>query len=304
MSLTSLIDTPDVRSTLKNCFPTQKNILPKLPLIAPRTKNYWLIGIAFDYIIRFVLQQKYPHAVDKPWIAELVVNHGQLGEISHQYGRDVAVQVKEAFNTAKQKVQEYRTTGVVTNNLFRSALLLAQIDPFFRAGKLPIPFGVIDPEDVEDLRALYEALPMDLFVSNKVCLLDPTFGASLLVGGADVDLVLDHCMIDIKTTMKLSIQREHYNQLIGYYLLSRIDGITGVPKGYEISSFGIYFSRYGYLHTWNIKDIAVEQTIIDAAAWLERRAEAGFEVPFDEDDGGEDDPEVQEYFRQTMERDD
>ena len=83
-----------------------------------------------------------------------------------------------------------------------------------------------------------------MFKTESLCILNPIFGrASGLVGGADCDLVIDDTLIDIKTTKYLALKREYFNQLIGYYVLSKIDQIQGAPRGYAIRRLGIYFSR-------------------------------------------------------------
>lgn len=148
--------------------------------------------------------------------------------------------------------------------------------PFFRARQLYQPFGAVDADDLRDLRQLAAIIPLPDFVSHSLCLLDPTFGASLMVGGADVDLVLDHTMIDIKTVKSLQVKREYLDQLLGYYTLYRWGGIDGAPKGHLITHLGMYFSRYGYLYTFPVSQFVNEATYVPFLSWFKDRAKRSF----------------------------
>jgi hypothetical protein len=284
MSLTSFIAQKDVKAKLKAYFPLSPVKLPALELIPPCTTHYSLIGTAFDYVMRFALKRLYPQAGDSAWIAEHVVQPGRLRLIIDDYRQEVAEKAAQQVALAKKMYQQYLKTGKVTDNLFVAALLLAQIDPYFRAGILALPLGEIDQEDVNDLRQLYEAVPWHHLTAKQLCLLDPTFGASSMIGGADVDLILDGRMIDIKTTIKLQVTRDHLNQLLGYYLLHRLAGINGAPKGHAITTLGIYFSRYAYVQTWPIETFIDEKHLPAILRWFVKRVEAGHEIEDDNDD--------------------
>lgn len=271
MSLTSFIAEKDVKAKLHEVFPFSRIRLEPMPVIEPLTPHYSLVGTAFDYLLRFSLQRLYAHVIVKPWIAELAAI-GQYYAIAETYGEAVAGQSVKIVEEAKHFHRGYLQSGILTNELLRSILLLAQIDPFFRARKLYEPFGVVDSQDVEDLRHLFAAIPFEHFLSRSVCLLDPTFGSSDLVGGADVDLVLDQTMIDIKTTKFLQVKREYIDQLLGYYMLYRLGGVTGMPERHVISELGIYFSRYGYMCTCPLEQFGSEATFMDFLPWFAQRA--------------------------------
>ena len=115
--------------------------------------------------------------------------------------------------------------------------------------------GIVEEGDIKDLRNLISLVDLDLFKAKNHCYLNPTFGyGSELVGGADADLIVDDTLIDVKTTKFLSFTQEQYNQLIGYYILSKL-GKINESKDIPISRIGIYFSRHGILHTISADDI-------------------------------------------------
>lgn len=271
MSLTSFIAEKDVKAKLHEVFSFPRIRLEQRPMIEPLTTHYSLVGTAFDYLLRFSLQRLYAHTVVKRWIAELAAVD-QYYAIAGIYDEAIAEQAVKIVEEAKHYHKQYLQSGVLTEELLRSVLLLAQIDPFFRAGKLYEPFGIVDARDIDDLQRLFAAIPFDHFLSQSVCLLDPTFGSSGLVGGADVDLILDKTMIDIKTTKFLQIKREYIDQLLGYYVLSRLGGVTGGPEKHVISNLGIYFSRHGYVYTCPVEQFGSEAIFTDFLSWFAQRA--------------------------------
>ena len=70
MSLTSFLQIPNIRSEFTTTFPFQAPKLSGELLAPPQTKNYSLIGTAFDYLLRFHLERLNPNTLKKPWIAE------------------------------------------------------------------------------------------------------------------------------------------------------------------------------------------------------------------------------------------
>ncbi len=70
------------------------------------------------------------------------------------------------------------------------------------------------------------------------------FDGSGDVDGADADLVVDGCLIDIKTTIDPArLDREWVYQVFGYVLLDYHDS-------YELKAVGVYLTRQGRLICW------------------------------------------------------
>ena len=67
---TSFVEMPDVRAKIKPLRPKQPRKLNALIRVEPRSKRYTLVGTAFDYLLRFELERRAPHAISKPWVAE------------------------------------------------------------------------------------------------------------------------------------------------------------------------------------------------------------------------------------------
>jgi len=271
MSLTSFLETKDVRERFYKEFPKPKFNIKKKILAPPLTDHYSLVGTAFDYLLRFYLEYLNPKAVTHKWVAEHVLSCYPSEARTH------LPKVEKIINQAKENHLVFLRTGELNDEIIKSALLLAQIDPIFRAGIIDKKIGTIDPKDIKDLKQLITIVTPDIFKAKKICILNPTFGeACRLVGGADTDLILDDVIVDIKTTKKLTVDRYSFNQLIGYYILYKIGGIEGAPQQYKIKKLGIYFSRYAYLYVSDVKDIVDKKTFPFFIKWFKKKAKEIF----------------------------
>lgn len=254
MSLTSLLRSDNqIRGLFKMFF--DKPRLPPGPDMQapPKTKNYQMIGTAFDYLLRFEVARLNRDKTDKErrggWVADSAID----------LIRDVELQeeARKMVVTARERRDQYISTGQVTDNLLRSVINLARLDPIFRAGRGHNYIGSeIESGDIEDLRQLLALVPRDQFTAEERCLLNPTFGTgSMLVRGADADLMIDDAIIDVKTTKKWSVRRRMFNQLLGYYTLLQIDKIEHVDPKPKMQRLCIYFSRHGVVHSYQIQDL-------------------------------------------------
>lgn len=272
MSLTSFLDLKDVKAKFRETFP-MPSISPLGEMRAtPLTKNYSLVGTAFDYLLRFYLEHHYWISQSYGWIAQLALDSPIVVKDSI-----LAEQVKGIIREAQEQHKAYLRHGQITEELIRLCLFLAQLDPVFRRRVIVPDLGRVDARDVTDLANLINLVTPNTFKVEKLCLLDPTFGAaSFLVGGADVDLVIDSTIIDIKTTINSRLQREHFNQIIGYYILYRLNGIDGAPKNHFINRIAIYSSRFANLQIIPVNEIADEEVFEEFMLWFVSRAEQQF----------------------------
>lgn len=299
MSLTSFLkNNQDVRARFRQEFKKPRFAVKKDLLAPALTKRYSLIGTAFDYLMRFHLKHLNPDAVTSRWIAELAVNKvieaaitaaglevvysaetGETWAFDKAIGEipapvtDETRKVKQIVEQAKEVYNEYLSSGEITDKLIESSLLLAQLDPIFRAGYIDENIGTVYEKDVTDLRNLISIVDPDTFRAKQLCMLNPNFGeASMLVGGADADLVIDDTLIEIKTTKRLELQRSHFDQLMGYYTLHEIAGVGELRPKPEIKKVAVYFSRHAYLHILDLHEIIDKHTFPDFVQWFIDRA--------------------------------
>jgi len=221
-----------------------------LEFVPPISENYTLIGTAFDYFLRFYIARN-NNSKDTSWISEKTLNMLKYQKISK-------LKLKNIISDFKKQYNKYLETGLIEESFLNNTLVLAKIDGIFRSGGIMPENFETDERDIEDLKNLISIIPPDKFKTEKLCFLNPDFGnASLMVGGGDADIIIGDSLIDIKTTKELKFSREYFIQLISYYILNKIGGIGDYKEKIEINKLGIYFSRYGYLYEFNIKDIII-----------------------------------------------
>jgi len=157
----------------------------------------------------------------------------------------------------------------------RAVIRLAYIDLAYRIGEDSIDWRAANApvsQDVKDLHALLATADLKIFKSYQACFLNPIFGAaSSLVGGADADLFIDGCLIDIKTTKHLGLEGDNLLQLVGYYLLSKLAGVHSSNGGLisnDVRWLGLYFARYGMLWTIPAHDLVPNERLEELASWF------------------------------------
>jgi len=267
MSLTSFVKMPDVSEKIKPFRSTLPRKITAALQVEPRSESYAMVGTAFDYLLRFELQRRAPHAITKEWIAELGLDRlrpqkigkgirweNPLRNADPNYSlppEEVLKRATKIVEDAKAAVAAYlkiRTPNRAKRaDLAAHAIRLAKLDAVHRVLKLDKTFEVADPEDVEDLLSLLAIVPFDKLLHDKILLLNPNFGeTSKLVGGADTDLITGDMLVDFKTTMRSEMKPDSLDQLFGYYLLARHQRQVD-PTFPEIKRLALYFCRHGYL---------------------------------------------------------
>lgn len=291
MSLTSfLAESKELRDKLRTSLGRPSFGL-KADLVAPpMTKNYSVVGQAFDYLLRFKLEHRHKKLVSnhKIWVADIAYDNiivrcqrtkgkrvelGRFGEYTVDK-RKFLMALMFFHSQAKTSHSSFVKSGKITNKLLESCLFLARLDVFVRAGFIDQTLFEFDEQDLTDLKALFQAVNDEHFVCKKRVILNPYFGiASTLVGGADSDIIIDGTLIDIKTTKNLTLEREHLNQLIGYYILSRIGGILNNKKVKPIETLALYYSRFGILYKFPVSDLGTAEQVEQCERWFYNHAD-------------------------------
>ena len=81
-------------------------------------------------------------------------------------------------------------------------------------------------------------------------------------------------IIDIKTVKDLKLDKKYYSQLIGYYILSKIGGVDGQKKKFEINNLAIYYSRYATFVDFRMTEIMKGVGEAKFIAWFRKTAES------------------------------
>lgn len=70
MSLTSFLDMRNVNDKVKPLRPKLPRKITAALQAEPRSNRYTMVGTAFDYLLRFDLRRRAPHAISEQWVAE------------------------------------------------------------------------------------------------------------------------------------------------------------------------------------------------------------------------------------------
>lgn len=272
MSLSSFLEKQDVKAKFKAEFQKPKFDVKRQLLAPPILEGHSrLIGTSADYLLRFYAKYLNPHAEEDEagWAAERALRVlKRRGENNlYEIGNVIVAE-------ARHNYLNFLETGEFTDELLRSASLLAKLDPLVRRSDYIVEnLQVIDSEDVADLRNLINIVDPNLFRTQGRVLLNPDFGpGSLLVKGADADLILDDLLIDVKTTKKLTLERKHFDQLLGYYVLSLIERRFD-PEIQPINQLGVYFARHAFIYKFDVKEVINPKTFPQFVNWFVARAE-------------------------------
>lgn len=269
VSLTSFLKIPKVRMEFANTFRFERPVMLGEIKAVPQTQNYSLVGTAFDYLLRFHVERLNANSITRQWVAESAV------ELTKPEP-EIYKKLRATIDVIKKVHDLFLKTGKLSDSVVSSSIILAKLDLIYRVGRLEPNLFDFEDADIMDLKNLISIADYSIFKSKSISALNPTFGdASSFVGGADADFVIDDTLIDVKTTKNLNFQRDHYDQLIGYYILSKIGGIDGV-NNHKIKKIAIYFSRHGLLCTIPVSQIENNPKFDLFVEWFEEEAKHVF----------------------------
>lgn len=242
MTLTKLVKEKEIKELFRSNFKMPSYGINHLIKTPPLTKNYIIVGWAFDFLLK------------------LYVKYNNIPEnMRHYYYLKTINQYWRTINYINITYDEFNLLleGKVSENILKGSVIAAHSTMRYPSNKM----RQIDPLDVKDLSNLFDIVNIDEFKANFECIINTNFDhIANLVKGAYCDLIIDHKLLDIKTTSHLYIDETILFQLIGYYILSKLYGKN------DIQEIGVYFSRYGVTYLYKIKDLVNEEnipTIID-----------------------------------------
>lgn len=284
MCLTSFVTEPNVAARVKPFRPPVKvtaNLL--IPPASPRPR---LIGTAFDYLLRFELQRRYPTAEDARWTAEGAAGciYQKLPNGSRSFdpfpldsphwqpAKRIATRCTEVVTAARAVLADYLRQPSPDERqqllLATVAVQLAKLDAVVRGRTLEPEFESADPADVDELMRLLAVVPFDRLAHPGRMLLNPTFpAASEAVGAADADLITGGLLVDIKTIKVRTPPATALDQLFGYFLLAR-RARQADPTFPEVNSVGIYSSRYAALWTYDTRGWTERPEFAETERWF------------------------------------
>lgn len=262
MSLTSHLDRPDspVSQFLREHFPHANDLaracspqLAGVPPLRPAASGgypYPTVGTALDYRLRYYFAVTPPDQF-VAWRAAVLLSVAPPFIDQCAFFTELS-QVVAEINPVGRRLDAQQEA-----QLARYCYVLALFEAIYRAGpQIKSPLYTPPNRTVADLLAkASDAVVADLCALSwgfhdhctallaRPAVLNPTFDGSHDIGGADADLIVDGCLIDIKTTVKPRVDPSWLYQLLGYVLLDYTDR-------YQIRAVALYLARQQRLLRW------------------------------------------------------
>lgn len=263
MGLKDFLGRKDVKKLFSDTFKTPKiesDIDIKAP---PLTKKPGLIGTAFDYLVDIHVKYYNPEAVFDNCMPEKTLSRMELllkNNDKHKLGLTIQDynQAKSDFDFAVKSFNKFLSNGKLDYHVLTASVYLAYLDNAFYK---PIYYKdhrpSIENDDLKDFENMINATNFNLFKSSSHFLINANFNeANKIIAKAEADLVIDNKLVDLKTNKKLTITRDMLNQILCYYILAKIGGVSNKRiDGSSVTHIGFYFARYGKLYTYHINDL-------------------------------------------------
>lgn len=153
-----------------------------------------------------------------------------------------------------------RSTPKARARLIQLCTVAGLLDQLYRVGRMHVLPVLSLPPDVtpeaflslavprvtDDALVLFEAAATALRgLTTQCAVADPALSGTLLVGGADPDLLIGSTLLEIKSILDRKISLKYMQQLVGYALLDLDDR-------HRMTHVAMYNARYGRLVTWDL----------------------------------------------------
>lgn len=245
----------------------------------PRSTNYRMVAGAFRYLLGFHLERLNPQTRVAPWLAERGVEAIRLGRgsgpgVRAPGGHPPALKAAAYLADARRQYRAFIQVGRITDNLLVAAHRLAYLDAAATAGVDSIDWGSINylsPDDAADLRALLALVEEHAFRTPRASMLQPSFVAAPLIGGADADLLVGDCLIDVRCNHEQRIDVRDFHHLLACWLLLGLGGLSGRDGAAEqlpVAAVGIYLARFGLLWRVPVEQVLPARAVPETVCWF------------------------------------
>lgn len=258
-SLTAYLrHTPEARQAIRTALRVPLPPPPESPLLCPPLgANPGLVGTAFDYALRFLVQGLNPHLMA---VRSMVVARIAAFEMDRK-------RVLSEVNAAEKTLQEVADGLPFGERHARAAVVLASYEVVARTGRYQDLAGAAPPEAWQDVWAMIQAVPPATFQAESQLLLNPHFAAARRFGGADADLLLDDLLVEVKATRHLTLEAAYVQQLTAYLVLDRLGGMSGSDR--PVRRLGVYYARHGVLHLMPVHEVFRAGLLPQLVTWFD-----------------------------------
>lgn len=302
MALKNMLEKTELRKILESIVPTKYQYMSNLhfsvrlfskdyPLLAPNEltnkKDSSIIGIAFDYMARFIIANHIEK--DKMKALKNLVCINAFGILKNILSHEQFEFYKMQFFKAGSIIRDYIINKTDNyNDIIPYVFILAKLEQIQRTYPLIEPKSILQDwnnarrtELEQDLKKNCEVFE-DIFIKSQlvkkdsVVVFNPHFGMwSIKCGGADADIFIDGVLYDFKCTLSYNYKFLDSAQICGYYLLHNLcksdkdyeDNEELVPlRNMDIKAIALYKSRFGVIEKYNINfDKEIFENVMETA---------------------------------------
>lgn len=264
----------------------------KVPYALKNKTNSIIVGIAFDYLARFLIAQKIDIWKGKAY-SSLVAKEGLSYLVRKKIiDEKLFMQLEKRYDDGISLVEKFifKEDNISIEDIIPAACFFARLEFIYRNGYIT--------DNIRDYLLMYEEQEVifdlnnlsTVFVDNFILsglvrsdsdvVFNPHFGfAARYIGGVDADIFIDGVLYDFKTSKVLSYEWKEVAQVIGYYLIDCIakedDDIFASLDGKKIYRVAFYRARYGEIEYFNIDDfdkIREKQAVNALKEYLQEQA--------------------------------
>lgn len=268
--------------TLSNKVAFSHEFTLKVPNNLKKPSDAMIVGTTFDYLARFKVAQKIENDEKDECCSQLIAqNFFWRFNLDKQIKSRLEIKFNEGIDYV---ISFINSNHSIDKNLIHYAYFFGRLEQCWRGGRLVENISeLLDPpsKEIEDdlinlMRVFDDSFLNKVVTINSNVIFNPHFGKiSTVIGGADGDIFIDGVLYDFKTTKYNTYNPKDIQQIISYYLFSKIDiklydtGSSFVSYDYDftdISKISIYLARYGefnYLDVKSINSELIEQSIED-----------------------------------------
>ncbi|MGN5648940.1 hypothetical protein [Bacillus sp. Brlt_9] len=247
-----------------------------VPYTLENSYNAKIVGTAFDYIARLMIARIVINNRED-FFTELAAEKG-LNEMKRFLGEDndITVKLEKIHKKAINLMRDFVVNGNDFQTIIKVSCFLANLECVYRNHRPPVNirkslFSPPSDDIARELEAMCKVFEEKFLVPEIVheeskVVYNPNFGlASLMVNGADGDVIIDGVLYDFKTGRSFVYSSENAAQLIGYYLLNEISLVAEHfdyrGSYFDIEKVALYKARYGETEYFDLKNIDVKKIV-------------------------------------------
>lgn len=278
MTLATYIVDPESTAFLKPYIHSPR-IRPTRPIVVPSAGEYPnRLGTAFDCALRHGLSGR-GWGVGGRELAEaafpLLASGSMTGRITSSIEEIPAI-----LDEARSAIDGIGAAVTLSERAAKGCLTFASLDAFVLH---PSDIGPPTLLEIGQLQHLFAIIPWEAFRPRERLRLSQPLGfGSDAGGGAITDLVVDECLMELKTLKTPAVSLATVRQLVAYALLANAFGWDGKPLESLIVDLAVYHARSGEISRFSLDTVIApsdHRVVLNYILGRGRREKASMDPP-------------------------